>query len=125
MERKLVTIVFADLVGSTALAIVRGRLDEAERFMPTPEDLRESRSWFALQGAAARLDALAALGDRKQLQAEAPGLGIPGSYLEPFALRALALVEEDEGLLARAIERFEAMSLNWHADETRKLAAQR
>jgi class 3 adenylate cyclase len=101
------------------LAVVRGRLDEAERLMPTPENLRESHSWYALQGAAARLDVLAALGDRKQLQAEAPTLGIPGTYLEPFALRALALVEEDETLLERAIERFEAMNLAWHASETR------
>jgi hypothetical protein len=102
------------------LAILRGRLDDAERLIPTPEDLRESHSWYALQGAAARLDVLAALGDRKQLQAEAAILGIPGTYLEPFALRALGLVEEDEALLARAIERFEAMSLHWHADETRR-----
>jgi hypothetical protein len=105
------------------LAIQRGRLDEAERFMPTPEELRKSHSWRALQGAAARLDVLAALRDRKQLRAEARALGIPGTYLEPFALRALALVEEDEALLARAIERFESMSLQWHAEETRKLKA--
>ena len=104
------------------LALARGRLDEAERLMPTPQNLRESHSWHTLQGAAARLDVLAALGDRKQVQAEAPVLGIPGTYLEPFALRALALVEEDETLLERAIDRFEAMSLDWHADETRKLA---
>ena len=107
------------------LAMQRGRLDDAERFMPTPQDLRESHSWRTLQAAAARLDVLAALGDRRQLQAEAPVLGISGTYLEPFALRALALVEEDEALLQRAIERFEAMSLAWHADETRKLVAQR
>ena len=67
---------------------------------------------------------LAALGDRKQLQAEATVLGIPGTYLEPFGLRALGLVEEDETVLERAIERFEAMSLDWHANETRRLLAQ-
>ena len=64
---------------------------------------------------------LAALGERKLLHEEAPVLGIPGTYLEPFALRALALVEEDDALLERAVQRFEAMSLDWHADETRKL----
>ncbi|HYX77423.1 MAG TPA: hypothetical protein VE757_09635, partial [Gaiellaceae bacterium] len=103
------------------LALVRGRLDEAERFVPTPEDLRASYSWYALQEAAARLDVLGALGDREHVHAEAPVLRVPGSYLEPFALRALGLVDEDEALLARAIERFEAMGLDWHADETRKL----
>ena len=39
-----------------------GRLDEAERFMPSAKGVRESHSWYALQGAAARLDVLAALG---------------------------------------------------------------
>jgi len=34
------------------------------------------------------------------------------------------LVEQDETLLERAIERFEAMNLSWHASETRKLRAQ-
>jgi hypothetical protein len=34
------------------------------------------------------------------------------------------LVEEDEMLLERAIERFEAINLAWHASETRKLRAQ-
>jgi class 3 adenylate cyclase len=106
------------------LALVRGRLDEAERLVPTPEDLRASYSWYALQEAAARLDVLGTLGDREHVQAEAPVLGVPGTYLEPFALRALALVEEDEALLERAIERFEAMNLAWHADETRKLKAE-
>jgi hypothetical protein len=92
--------------------------------VPTPEDLRGSHSWYALQTAAARLDVLAALGDRTQVRAEAQALGIPGTYLEPFALRALALVDEDEALLDRAIERFEAVGLDWHAGETRRLVAQ-
>jgi class 3 adenylate cyclase len=106
------------------LAMLRGRLDEAERLVPTLADFRNSYSWYALQGAAARLDVLGALRDRKHLQAEAPVLGVPGTYLEPFALRALGLVEEDEALLERAIERFEAMGLDWHASETRKLKLQ-
>jgi hypothetical protein len=109
----------------TRLALLRGSLDEVERVAPTPATLAGTHSWYALQSASARLDALAALGEKKQLQAEAPVLGIAGTYLEPFALRALALVDEDEVLLERAIERFEAMNLAWHASETRKLVAQR
>jgi class 3 adenylate cyclase len=108
----------------TRLAILRGRLDEVRRFAPTLNDLLESHSWYGLQDAAARLDALALLGERRQLQAEAPRLGRSGTYLEPFALRALALVEEDDSLLARAIARFEAMHLDWYAAETKKLRAQ-
>ena len=109
----------------TRLALLRGRLDEVERVAPTPETLAGTHSWYALQSAAARLDALAALGENKQLEAEAPTLGLPGTYLEPFALRALALVREDDELLERAIERFAAMGLDWHASETRKLVVQR
>ncbi|HEX6700249.1 MAG TPA: adenylate/guanylate cyclase domain-containing protein, partial [Gaiellaceae bacterium] len=70
----------------TRLALLRGRLDEVERVAPTPETLAATHPWYALQSAAARLDALAALGEQKQLEAEAPSLGIPGTYLEPFAL---------------------------------------
>ena len=43
----------------------------------------------------------------------------PGTYLEPFALRALGIVREDASLLERAAERFEALGLDWHAARTR------
>jgi class 3 adenylate cyclase len=108
----------------TRLAILRGRLDEVERVAPTTTDLQETHSWRALQEVAARLDALAVLRKRKQVHAEAPVLGRPGTYLEPFALRALALVDEDEALLERAIARFHELALDWHANETRRLKLQ-
>jgi hypothetical protein len=38
--------------------------------------------------------------------------------VEPFYLRALGIVREDETLLAQALVRFEAMGLRWHAAET-------
>ena len=44
-----------------------------------------------------------------------------GTYLEPFALRALGLVRGDEALIAQAIARFEAIGLDWHAEQTRPL----
>jgi tetratricopeptide (TPR) repeat protein len=103
------------------LAILGGRLDDVERFTPTPEELRESHPWYALQAAAARLDALAALGERELLEAEAPLAGRPGTYLEPFALRALGVVREDGALLEEAVARFLALGLSWHAEETRRL----
>ncbi len=43
---------------------------------------------------------------------------------EPFALRALALVDEDEALLEREIARFHELALDWHANETRRLKLQ-
>ena len=45
--------------------------------------------------------------------------GRGNTYLEPFALRALGIVCEDERLIAQALERFEAMQLEWHAAQTR------
>ena len=41
----------------------------------------------------------------------------------PFALRALGFARGDERLIEQATERFEAMGLDWHAAETRKLLA--
>ena len=99
------------------LAILRDRLDEVESLLP---DLEEAWMWCALQNAAARIDALAALGDRKQLEAETKSARM-SSYLEPFGMRALGIVREDEKLLAEAAARFEGIELDWHAAETRRL----
>jgi hypothetical protein len=99
------------------LALVRGDLEQAEELLESGEAM-----YFAeLAARAARLDALSALGKRKQVEDEAAHLLRQGTYLEPFALRALGLMRQDHGLLARAIERFEALELDWHADETRAL----
>ena len=43
------------------------------------------------------------------------------TYVEPFALRALGVARADETLVRQAADRFEAIGLNWHAGETRKL----
>jgi len=67
------------------------------------------------------LDALAALGDRERIEAEAPNWLQPGTFAEPFALRALGAARGDRALLTQALERFEAMSLTWHAEQTRRL----
>ena len=47
----------------------------------------------------------------------------PGIYREPFVLRTLGVVRGDLTLTERAVERFEAMGLGWHAAKTRALAA--
>jgi class 3 adenylate cyclase len=67
------------------------------------------------------LDALAALGDRKRIEAEAPKWLERGTFDEPFALRALGIVRGDPALLRQALDRFEAMKLSWHAEQTRRL----
>ena len=68
-----------------------------------------------------RLDALAALRDPARLEQEAPQHLKPGTYLEPFALRALGIARENETLIEQAQERFHAMQLGWHAAQTDRL----
>ena len=101
------------------LALIRGELDRVERLLA---ELREAMYFTHVAGRSTRLDALAAVGDRKGVEDEALPLVRPNTFLEPFALRALGLVREDAELLARAIVRFEAMGLDRHAEETRGMA---
>ena len=67
------------------------------------------------------LDALAALGDREHIEVEAPKWLQQGALAEPFALRALGIARGDRALLEQALERFEAMGISWHAEQTRDL----
>jgi len=41
-----------------------------------------------------------------------------GTYIEPFALRALGIVREDESLVGQARDRLRVMGLDWHAEQT-------
>ncbi len=76
----------------------------------------------SLYALATKLDALIALGRTSEAEEAATSLLQPGTYLEPFALRTLGLVRSDRTLTERAVERFEAMGLGWHAAKTRALA---
>jgi len=64
------------------------------------------------------MDAFAALRDRRRVEEDAPPLLQAGTYIEPFALRALGIVREDETLVGQASDRLRAMRLDWHADQT-------
>jgi hypothetical protein len=99
------------------IAMGRGALAEVERLLgetgaPGLDDP---------DGIIARLNALVVLGRRAQIEDEAPAALKPSSYLEPFALRALGFAHDDEKLISQAIQRFEAMGMEWHAAETKKL----
>jgi tetratricopeptide (TPR) repeat protein len=98
------------------IALARNDLPEVARLLDTlhPGDLGE------IEGHAARLDALVALGRTSAIEEEAPALMIPGSYLEPFALRALGWAHGDDELLERAIDRFTDMGMEWYADQTKR-----
>jgi class 3 adenylate cyclase/tetratricopeptide (TPR) repeat protein len=100
------------------LAIARGDLQQLEEVIDV--DWRVS-TWFGMSAIVNRMDGLAALGDRKRLEEEAPPLMKPHTYPEPFALRALGIVREDDELIRQALEGFEAMGLDWHAEHTRAL----
>jgi class 3 adenylate cyclase/tetratricopeptide (TPR) repeat protein len=72
-------------------------------------------------GTVAWINALMALDRRGEIEQEAPSFLKPGTYLEPFVLRALGHARRDESLVARAAELFEAIGLSWHAAVTRRL----
>ncbi len=104
------------------LALLRGDLGRAEELL---EEFRESWGW-SLDGspyaATVRLDGLLALGRSDEAAALAKDVNLPGTYLEPFALRTLGVIRGDPRLVEQAVERFEAMGLDRHASTTRSLA---
>jgi class 3 adenylate cyclase len=96
------------------LALARHELGKVPEFTPPGFDWEwEPVSTF--------LDALAALGDRERIEAEAPKWLQQGTFAEPFALRALGIARSDRALLQQALGRFELMELSWHAEQTRRL----
>src|SRR5205807_2793578 len=102
------------------LALARGDLERAERLLADSAELPRS-GWNSLSAAIACLDGFATLRDRAAVEREAARHLQSGTYLEPFAQRALGLVRQDGSLIERAIATFEAMGLNWYAMETRRL----
>jgi class 3 adenylate cyclase len=101
------------------LALVRHDLAELRRLVDSIEPVAFVA--YRLDGPAALLDALVALGDHARIESEAPAWLRPGTYVEPFAVRALGVTRTDEQLLRQAAARFAAINLDWHAAETRKL----
>jgi class 3 adenylate cyclase len=99
------------------LALHRGDLATVESLLGEPA-VRTS-NWFYLSSMAAHLDGLAALGEARRVEAEAARVGRPGTYLEPFALRALGIVRGDSELVERAAALFEGLGLDWQAARTR------
>ena len=96
------------------LALARHELGKVAELTPPEFDWEwEPSSTF--------LDALAGLGERERIEAEASKWLQQGMFTEPFALRALGTARSDRALLQQALERFEAMGLTWHAEQTRHL----
>jgi tetratricopeptide (TPR) repeat protein len=106
------------------LALLRGDHDRAQRLLA---GLLDESGWYArghgtsLATLTTRIDALALLGHTERVEREAPPLLQPGTYVEPFALRALGIARRDQTLLQQAIDRFERLDLPWHAAQTRAM----
>ena len=103
------------------LALIRGDLDQVEVLLEGSETWRWP-IWNYVNGVEARLDALVAVGRADEAEEDAARHAQPGTYLEPFALRTLGIVRGEPTLVAQALQRFEAMGLDWHAAKTRELA---
>jgi hypothetical protein len=102
------------------LALARGEIGLVEELLADAWWLQR-QTWFALPAAAARLDCLAILGAPAEVEEAGRQLGRPGSYLEPFALRALGIARGDEEMLSRARESFRALELDWYEGQTETL----
>ena len=70
------------------LALLRGELEATERII----EALPANDAFGVDGPAARLDALTALGDRARVEEEAARFVGERSYTRPFAIRALGRV---------------------------------
>ena len=99
------------------LALAYGNIARVRELIPriSPEWLTDQWTRITL------LDGLIAVGDIERLESEAVDWVIPGTYIEPFALRSLGVVRNDPRLIDQAVSRFEAMGVAWYADETRRL----
>jgi class 3 adenylate cyclase len=105
------------------LALLRGDMNRLDALLAASGATWQLTPDSGLYALATKLDALIALGRMDEAEETAAGLLDPGTYLEPFALRTLGVVRGDRTLTERAVERFEAMGLGWHAAKTRALAA--
>lgn len=98
-------------------AVARGDRAEVERTLASwrPE------GFWDYDALIAQLNGLIALGRRDEIEQEAAGLRVPGSYLDPFVVRALGFARRDSAMVQEAAGLFEEIGLSWHAGDTRRL----
>jgi class 3 adenylate cyclase/tetratricopeptide (TPR) repeat protein len=99
------------------LALARGDRERLRMLVESVEDDWVDAGSYDIQSAV--FDALVALGERGRIEVEAPIWLERGPYVRPFALRALALVREDDQMVEQAAREFDAMGLAWHGQRTR------
>ena len=103
------------------LALVRGDRERAGELLARIE---AEHGWYthghgtSLATLIARLDGHSTLGDGDDVEYQAEPLLPPGTFVEPFALRALGVVRGDNEMVGRAFARFNELGLEWHAAQT-------
>jgi len=102
------------------LALARKDRDEVEQLLELIDTSHGwHRGWFVFGNVSARLDALADLDRREDVEEEAPQHARRRNYLRRFALRALGRVRRDSDLVRDALADFESLGLDWHVAETK------
>jgi hypothetical protein len=104
------------------LAMIRGDLDRVEALLEG-SDKWHWHIYNYVNGVSTRLDAFVALGRAEDALEDAERHAVPGTYLEPFALRTLGIARGDAALVAQAQDRFHALGLGWYAAQTHELAS--
>jgi class 3 adenylate cyclase len=104
------------------LALIRGDRHRVEALL-TGSERWSWQVYDFVSAVATRLDAFVAVGRAEEAVEDAERYAIPGTYLEPFALRTLGIAGGDSALVVQAQKRFEAMGLEWHAAQTPALDA--
>jgi class 3 adenylate cyclase/tetratricopeptide (TPR) repeat protein len=104
------------------LAMIRGDFDRLEALLEGAEKWHW-HIWNYVHGVAARLDAFVMLGRAVEAVDDAERHAIPGTYLEPFALRTLGVARGEAALVAQAQERFSALGLEWYGAQTTEVAS--
>jgi hypothetical protein len=102
--------------------MIRGDFDRLEALLEGAEKWHW-HIWNYVHGVAARLDAFVMLGRAVEAVDDAERHAIPGTYLEPFALRTLGVARGEAALVAQAQERFSALGLDWYGAQTTEVAS--
>jgi hypothetical protein len=106
------------------LLLARADLPGLERLIATIDLEHLLEGPYRYDQAPAALDALVALGNHEAIESVAPRWLRPGTYAEPFALRALGVARGDDELLDEASARFRSIGLDWRAEETERWRAE-
>jgi class 3 adenylate cyclase len=101
------------------LALARGDLGRVASLIDHMDEEWLPDHWVRV----ALLDGLIALGDLARAESIAADWVLPGTYIEPFALRSLGVARRERALIQQAIARYEEMGLDWHTEQTRQLLA--